>query len=315
MSNHKVDLATTTNITTTYNGEWANKYVSISLLSGKTLDNGGVTIMPNIDYKYVIQKGAFDANFIKNATCDFADTGQLDLTERVLTLEEFQINSEFCKKDFSQTWQAAEMGYSVLGENLPKSFQDFIVAQFAAKIADKYEQVIWNGTNGNAGEFDGFTTLFAADGDVVDVAAVGGGIDASNVIAELGKIVAAIPGAVYEKDDMHVYIGTNILRFYVQALGAVGAGSGIDNKGTLWYNGVPLTVDGVKLFHSPGMPANKAVAAQASNLYFGTGVMSDMNEIKIIDMADIDGSQNVRFVMRWKAGIQYGIGSEVVLYA
>jgi len=315
MSNHKVDLATTTNITTTYNGEWANKYVSISLLSGKTLDNGGVTIMPNIDYKYVIQKGAFDANFIKNATCDFADTGQLDLTERVLTLEEFQINSEFCKKDFSQTWQAAEMGYSVLGENLPKSFQDFIVAQFAAKIADKYEQVIWSGTNGNAGEFDGFTTLFAADGDVVDVAAVGGGIDASNVIAELGKIVAAIPGAVYEKDDMHVYIGTNILRFYVQALGAVGAGSGIDNKGTLWYNGVPLTVDGVKLFHSPGMPANKAVAAQASNLYFGTGVMSDMNEIKIIDMADIDGSQNVRFVMRWKAGIQYGIGSEVVLYA
>ena len=315
MSNHKVDLATTTNITTTYAGEWANKYVSIALLSGKTLDNGGVTIMPNIDYKYVIQKGAFDANFIKNATCDFADTGQLDLTERVLTLEEFQINSEFCKKDFSQTWQAAEMGYSVLGENLPKSFQDFIVAQFAAKVADKYEQVIWNGTNGNAGEFDGFTTLFAADGDVVDVAAVGGGIDASNVVAELGKIVAAIPATVYEKDDMHIYIGTNILRFYVQALGAVGAGSGIDNKGTLWYNGVPLTVDGVKLFHSPGMPANKAVAAQAGNLYFGTGVMSDMNEIKIIDMADIDGSQNVRFVMRWKAGIQYGIGSEVVLYA
>ena len=315
MSNHKVDLATTTNITTTYAGEWANKYVSIALLSGKTLDNGGVTILPNIDYKYVIQKGAFDANFIKDATCDFTDTGQVDLTERVLTLEEYQINSEFCKKDFSQTWQAAEMGYSVMGENLPKSFQEFIVTQFSAKISDKYEQVIWSGTNGNTGEFDGFTTLFAADGDVVDVAAVGGGVNATNVIAELGKIVAAINGTVYEKPDMHIYIGTDMLRFYIQALGAVGSGSGIDNKGTLWYNGVPLTVDGVKLFHSPGMPANKAVAAQASNLYFGTGVMSDLNEIKIIDMADIDGSQNVRFIMRWKAGIQYGFGSEVVLYA
>jgi hypothetical protein len=63
------------------------------------------------------------------------------------------------------------------------------------------------------------------------------------------------------------------------------------------------------------MPANQVVAAQASNLYFGTGVMSDLNEIKIIDMADITGSQNVRFIMRWKAGIQYGIGSEVVLLA
>jgi hypothetical protein len=315
MSNHKVDLATTVNITTTYAGQWASKYVSIALLSGKTLDNGGVTIMPNIDYKYVIQKGAFDANFIKNASCDFTDTGAVTLTERVLTLEEFQINSEFCKKDFSQTWQAAEMGYSVLNGNLPASFQEFIVTQFAAKVADKYEQVIWNGTNGNAGEFDGFTTLFAADGDVVDVAAVGGGVDAANVIAELQKIVAAIPATVYEKEDMHVYIGTDMLRFYIQALGLVGAGSGIDNKGTLWYNGVPLTIDGIKLFHSPGMPANTAVAAQSSNLYFGTGLLSDMNEIRIIDMQDIDGSQNVRFIMRWKAGIEYGIGSEVVLYA
>jgi len=314
MSNHKVDLATTTNITTTYAGQWASKYVSIALLSGKTLDNGGVTIMPNIDYKYVIQKGAFDANFIKNAGCDFADTGQLDLTERVLTLEEFQINSEFCKKDFSQTWQAAEMGYSVLGENLPASFQEFIVSQFAAKVADKYEQVIWGGTNGNAGEFDGFVTLFAADADVIDVAGVGA-IDKANVVSELQRTVAAIPDTLYDKDDLYVYINTDTLRFYISALGLIGAGSGIDNRGTLWFNGVPLTIDGVKIFHAPGMPANTVVAAQSSNLYFGTGVMSDLNEIKIIDMADIDGSQNVRFIMRWKAGIQYGLGSEVVMLA
>ena len=313
MSNHKVDLATTVNITSTYAGQWASKYVSVALLSGKTLDNGGVTIMPNIDYKYVIQKGVFDSNFIKDASCDFTDTGAVTLTERVLTLEEYQINSEFCKKEFSQTWQAAEMGYSVLNSDLPASFQEFIVTNFAAKIADKYEQVIWSGVNGNQGEFDGFTVLFAADADVIDVAAPA--IDAANVIGTLQSVVAAIPSTVYEKDDMYVYIGTDILRFYIQALGLVGAGSGIDNKGTLWYNGVPLTIDGVKLFHSPGMPANKAVAAQSSNLFFGTGLQSDMNEIRIIDMQDIDGSQNVRFIMRWKAGIEYGIGSEVVLLA
>tara|TARA_R110000751_G_scaffold143371_1_gene246731 strand:+ start:9499 stop:10443 length:945 start_codon:yes stop_codon:yes gene_type:complete len=314
MSNHKVDLATTTNITTTYSGSWANKYVSIALLSGKTLDNGGVTILPNIDYKYVIQKGAFDSNFIKNASCDFTDTGQVDLTERVLTLEEFQINSEFCKKDFSQTWQAAEMGYSVLGQNLPSSFQEFIVSTFAAKVADKYEQVIWGGTNGNAGEFDGFVTLFAADADVIDVAGVGA-IDKANVVSELQRVVAAVPDTIYDKDDLYVYINTDTLRFYISALGLIGAGSGIDNKGTLWYNGVPLTIDGVKIFHASGMPANNVIAAQASNLYYGCGVMSDQTEIKIIDMADITGSQNVRFIMRWKAGIQYGIGAEVVMLA
>ena len=56
------------------------------------------------------------------------------------------------------------------------------------------------------------------------------------------------------------------------------------------------------------------MAAQKSNLYFGTGLLADHNEVKVIDMADIDGSQNVRIVMRFTAGVQYGIGSDIVLY-
>ena len=57
------------------------------------------------------------------------------------------------------------------------------------------------------------------------------------------------------------------------------------------------------------------VAAEKSNLYFGTGLLSDQNEVKVIDMADIDGSQNVRVVMRFTAGVNYGIGSDIVLYS
>ena len=311
MSNQKVELATTVNLTTSYAGTWAEKYVRASLLTGNTLDNGGLTVYPNIDYKYVIQKGAFDSNFIKNATCDFTDTGAVTLTEQVITLEEYQINAEFCKSEFSQTWQAAEMGYSPLNYDLPASFSDFIIGSFAAKIADKYEQVIWGGVNGNAGEFDGFCPLLLADGGV-DVAATP--VTAANVIAELQKVTAAIPAAIYNKEDLHIYVGSAIYRFYVQALGVVGAGSGIENKGTLWFNGTPLTVDGVKIFYSPGMPANSMVAAEVSNLFFGCGLESDFNEIRLIDMAEIDGSQNVRFIQRWKAGIQYGIREDIILY-
>jgi len=311
MSNQKVELATTVNLTTSYAGQWASKYVRASLLTGNTLANGGLTVLPNIDYKYVIQKGAFDSNFIKNATCDFTDTGTVTLTERVITLEEYQINAEFCKSEFSQTWQAAEMGVSPLDYVLPASFSDFIIGSFNAKIADKYEQVIWGGVNGNAGEFDGFCPLLLADGGV-DVAATP--VTAANCIAELQKVTAAIPASIYNSEDLHIYVGSAIYRFYVQALGVVGAGSGIENKGTLWFNGTPLTVDGVKIYYSPGMPANSMVAAEVSNLFFGCGLKSDFNEIRLIDMADIDGSQNVRFIQRWKAGIQYGIRQDIILY-
>jgi len=42
-------------------------------------------------------------------------------------------------------------------------------------------------------------------------------------------------------------------------------------------------------------------------------LLSDHNEVKVLDMADLDGSQNVRVVMRFTSGIQYGIGSDCTL--
>ena len=93
-------MATTTSITTTYAGEFARKYISAALLSGETLRNENISISPNIKYKSVMKKVATDANLIKDATCDFTDTGTITLTERVLQPEEFQVNVELCKKDF-----------------------------------------------------------------------------------------------------------------------------------------------------------------------------------------------------------------------
>jgi len=31
-------------------------------------------------------------------------------------------------------------------------------------------------------------------------------------------------------------------------------------------------------------------------------------------MADLDGSQNVRIIMRYTAAVQYGIGTDIVFY-
>jgi len=76
-----------------------------------------------------------------------------------------------------------------------------------------------------------------------------------------------------------------------------------------------LSFDGVKIAVANGLADDTAVAAQKSNLYFGTGLLSDHNLVKVIDMADIDGSQQVRVVMRFTAGIQHGIGADTVLYS
>mgnify|MGYP003665155455 CR=1 FL=1 len=309
-------MATTTSITTTYAGEFAGKYISAALLSANTIERGGIEVKPNIKFKEVIKKLATGA-LIANGGCDFAPTSSVTLTERIIEPETFQVNLELCKADFRSDWEAVSMGYSAF-DSLPKTFQDYLLAHVVAKVAEKNEQNIWRGVTGNAGEYDGLVTLATADATVIDVAAVGGGINAANVIAQLGAIVDAIPSQLYGKEDLYLYVSQNIARAYVRALGGFAAtigGAGTMNEGTQWYNGGELSFDGVKIFVANGLADNTAMAAEKSNLYFGTGLLSDHNEVKVIDMGDIDGSQNVRIVMRFTAAVQYGIGADIVLYS
>ena len=309
-------MATTTSITSTYAGEFAGKYIAAALLSGSTIENGGIEVKPNVKYKSVIKKVATDANVIKDASCDFTATGAVTLTERILQPEEFQVNLQFCKSDFQSDWEAAQMGYSAF-DKMPPKFSDFIIGHVAGLVAEKTEQNIWEGVNATAGEHDGLVTLALADADVIDVASHAA-VTAANVVDKLGSIVDAIPSALYGKEDLYIYVSQNIARAYVRALGGFGSNglgaNGVNNQGTQWWNNGGLSFDGVKIFVAQGMADDTAMAAEKSNLYFGTGLLSDHNEVKLLDMSDLDGSQNVRCIMRYTSGVQYGIGSDIVLY-
>ena len=310
-------MATTTSITTSYAGEFAGKYISAALLSASTIENGGIEVKPNIKFKEVIKKIATDG-IVKNSTCDFDATSTVTLTERIIQPEEFQVNLQLCKKDFRSDWEAVQMGYSTF-DTLPPAFADFLLAHVAAKVAEKTEQNIWKGATATAGEFDGFVTLATADATVLDVASpASGGVTSANVIAEMGKVVDLIPATLYGKEDLYLYVSQSVARDYVRSLGGFGASglgaNGTNNLGTQWWNNGSLSFDGIKIFVCNGMANDYMMAAQKSNLYFGTGLLADSQEVKLIDLADLDGSQNVRVVMRFTAGVQYGIGSEIVLY-
>lgn len=306
-------------LTTTYAGEFSGKYIAAALLSAATLDAGAISILPNVKFKSVLQKGATD-DIVKDATCDFVtDAGTLTLTEAILVPEEFQVNLEICKKDLHSSWEAAQMGFSAF-DNLAPSFAEFVIAHVAAKVADRTEKNIWSGSTATSGQFDGFGVKLAADATVNDVA--GTTVDAANVIAEMGKVVdsaIANASAILGQEDLTLYVSTNVAQAYIRALGGFGTSglgaNGFDNKGTTWYNGGALSFEGINIFVAKGLASNRMVLAQKSNLYFGTGILNDQNEVKVIDMSDIDGSQNVRVIMRFTAGVQHVIGSDIVLYA
>ena len=306
-------MATTTNITTTYAGEKAQGYIAAALLSGNTIENGGITVKPNVKKSEVLKKIA-TGDLIADGTCDFTATSSVTMTERIRSPKEFQVNLELCKTPFRADWDAISMGLSSF-DTLPPDFQSFLVAHVAEKVATKIENNIWQGADGTEGEFDGIVALATADATVVDV--VGTTVTAANVIDELGKVVDAIPAALYGSPDLKIYVAQNVYRAYVRALGGFASNgqgaNGVGGNGTNQSLG-DVMFDGVPVFVANGLASNYIVAAESSNLVFGTGLMSDQNEVKIIDMADIDGSQNVRIVMRFTATVQYAYGAEVVLY-
>jgi hypothetical protein len=306
-------MATTTSITTTYAGEFAKKYISAALLSANTIEKGGIEVRPNIKYKEVIKRIATDG-LLKNATCDFDATSTVTLTERILQPEEFQVNLQLCKKDFRSDWEAVSMGYSAF-DSLPPAFADYLIAHVAAKVAEAMEVNIWRGATATGGQFDGFVPLATADATVIDVA--GTTVTAANVLAEMGKVVDAIPATLYGKEDLHIYVSQNVYRAYVRALGGFGAdglgANGYDGKGNNQTIG-DVFFDGVKVFVANGLANNYMMAAQKSNLFFATGLLNDQNEVKVLDMSETLGDQNVRVVMRMTGSVNYGIGSEIVLY-
>jgi hypothetical protein len=298
-------MATTTSITTSYAGEKLQGFISAALLSANTIEKGGVTVKPNVKFKQVIKKLSTN-DLVADGTCDFDATSTVTLTERYLEPKEFQVNLQLCKQDFRDDWDAISMGMSA-HDSLPPSFSDYLLGHVVAKVAEKIENTIFAGDDSVAGEFDGLIALAAADADVIDVA--GTTLDATNIIAELGKTVDAIPVTVYGKEDLAIYISPSAARAYIRAQAALGY------KDLYHVGQTSLDFEGVKLFVSNGMPADKMIAAQSGNLMYGTGLLNDKNVAKVIDMADIDGSQNVRIVLRYTATVNFGIGSEIVLYS
>jgi hypothetical protein len=294
-------------ITSNYAGEFAGKYVAAAVLSANTIANNGVTVIPNVKYKTTLKK-AVVSGLVTDATCDFTDVGVVTLSDKVLTVAEKQVNIQLCKTPFEQDWEAVSMGYSAF-DSMPTTFSDFFIAKMLKDIALDTENFLWNATNG-------LGKLLKTDG--ASVVATPLAITSANVIAEMGRVVDAIPAALYGTEDLRIFVSQNVAKAYVRALGgfsvAATSNAGVNALGTTWYNGGELTFDGVTIFVANGLPANTMVAAQISNLFVGFGLADDQNIVKTIDMQDIDGSKNVRFIARFTRGLQVGIGADAVTY-
>lgn len=294
------------NVTSNYSGKAFGQYISAALKEAKSLE--GLTVLENIKYKENIRKMA-GSSLVADATCDFTDAGTLALTEKVLTPKNLQINVDLCKKTLLSGWEAEEMKAGSFNRTAP-TFDQYVLSYFGEIIADAVEGSIWSGADASAGQFEGFQTAttgaFAVDGTVVSSSA-SAAYSATNIIANLQTLVADIPANVYGRDDLRIYMNMKTYRFYISAISTLGYVNAYNMQGDY----IPV-FEGITIQPCPGMADNVMVAAETSNLFFGTDLLSDNTNIKMLDMTDLDGSDNLRVVAKFSGGVQVGVGSDIV---
>lgn len=299
-------MATTVSVNSNYNGTVAGEIVGKAFKEADTIAKGLVTVLPNIPVKTSIRKIDY-GNGRQDFSCGFTPAGSVTLAEVVLEPKKIKNEAEICKEDFRNVWDTATMGFSAHNDNMPVDEEQALLVEILADTAQATDSDIWIGDATDDGHFYGFLPLFLADATVIDVASPAT-ITKSNVIAKIEATLDAVPIALRRKTDLIFAVSPDVALAYTQALVSAGISNGLGGADMVLQYGT------YKLEVVNGLPASTMVIYQKKNLYFGTGLLSDHNEVRIKDMDETDLSGTVRYKMVYTAGVQYVRGNEIVLY-
>ena len=298
-------MATTANITTNFIGDVAGEYIAAMIKESNTISDNLVTVLPNVVSPQFVRKIETTTGFVDYA-CGWAPAGSITLSEKELAPKKIKWDSDFCKEDFRQLWTAQEMGFSAHNDNLPSTEQAAILADYGRRVARKIDQDIWTG-DGATGNFDGLIPALLLDADVIDVASPAN-ITSSNVEVEVGKFLDAIPDELFGSDGFVYGVSTDVIRALKRAYGTQARANGT------FLSPSEFDFEGTVLTEIKGLPASHMIAYNPAQVFFGTGLLSDMNEIKIKDMDESDLSGQIRFKLVMTGGVQYAFGGEIILY-
>lgn len=299
---------TTVNVGSNYAGKVAGEIIGKTFKEADTLRLGLVTVVENINYKLNLKKVSY-VDGRTGYSCGFTPAGAITLSEKVLEPTKFKNDFQVCKEDFRATWSEDLQGSSAANPNLASDIETAILGEILGQTAEKTDYDIWTGTAASTGtDFVGFLPQFEADSDVIKVDAAAAGITEANVEAELKKALNAVPVAL-RRNTLNVIVSPDVFQAYWFYLVSKGiANNGDASEKQVRFGRYIIT-------EVNGLPDNTIVIAEAKNLIFGTGLLSDHNEIVAVD-EDAIGllTGQVRGKLVYNMGVSYYNGEEIVYY-
>lgn len=270
------------------------------------------TAIVDVKDKARIRKHDF-GNVLQTDSCTFNAQGEGTLSEKLVDACSIKVNLELCQATLESSFVANAMASGAnRADFLPVDFQNYLTSKLAEKMGADFEVLVWQGDVSNTGGTypiplcEGLIGQFQADATVVDVTATT--ITSSNVIAQMNLVYDAIPEAVKFSPEMRIFVSSNVLGAYKQAVAAA-------SSEAFYTKDAEPTFLGIKLVLAQGLPSNRMAAAELTNLFLVTDLVSDFDDIKLLPQGDVTGDDTIRVKGRVKFAVSYAYGAEVVLYS
>jgi len=301
-------------VTSTYAGDALKAYILKALIGGETLSTTGISVETNVKFKRKIKKLA-STGIVQEGTCEFTPTSGLTISEGVLEPQRIKVNETLCFDEFDNLWDSESMQAGQHAQNVPQDLLNGITEEFVNQVSKEVETLVWKGdsdgsTGGILDLIDGYEKILAVTGTSgsVKVNAVSA-ITTTNILTELNKVYAALPAGVRKKgkDRLVFFMSYTAAAIYEMNLQAQGINTSAE--------GGVMRAYGIEIKPVGGLSADNIIVLGArDNFYVGTDLMSDMNEIKLIDMRDTTGDDAVRFIMKAKVDVTIAYPNEIVFY-
>lgn len=284
------------------------EFYSKSYITADIVDN--FRTIPGVKSSTKIANVLF-TDLLKASNCNFTTDPQvLDAID--IDVCAVSAMAEICRFDLENSFISEQMVKGSNGSFEVASFMAYYWDEMAKQINEEIELIRWQGDTGLSGTSilklcDGYETKLAGDVDVIGV--TGTSITSSNVLAEMVKVLQALPASMqHKKGDLRFYVASNVATAYELA-----AATG--NTQTYVTQSLGLTFLGIKIVVCEGMSNDKMVLTNKNNLIYAFDGEGDSTALKAVNLEDTVAEPLLRTRANMKIGFFYVNPAEIVFYA
>lgn len=267
----------------------------------------------NVKQKTKIGNLGFD-DPIQLFDCSFAATDS-NLSAKEMEPCKLKVNLEICLEDIEASFISQWLKAGSNAEMLPSEFQTFFFSELSRAISNSLEYLTFRGDTtldpedvGSLAYCDGLERKLGLGAIPAAQRIPLTALTVNNIVEQMQLMYDKIPNTYKDKPEEILWlIPTQWASLYKQRIAKTSLEMYFTKDAELTFLGIPLTV-------APGLSENKSIISRKVNFIFIADLISDQENVEVIDMRKTTGEPKIRIASWFKFGVDFLNDEEFVVY-